>query len=137
MTIAIAYSAMTLFGFPTVTVTDLACSYHYIRPEIPYGAHGEHEGQDHGDVDPVVEVLEEVAAVVLEYGLQVLGDEEGVDGVAADLREADEDVDDLAHRQRPARPEAARVQESRLAGVGVVKELDVGAAGAGLGCFIQ
>ena len=32
---------------------------------------------------------------MLEYRLQVLGDEEGVDGVAADLGEADEDVDDL------------------------------------------
>ena len=66
-----------------------------ILPEIPDGAHGEHEWQDHGDVDPVVEAAEELSAVVLEDGLQVLRDEERVDGVAADLRHADEHIDDL------------------------------------------
>ena len=66
-----------------------------ILPEIPDGAHGEHEGEDHGDVDAVVEAAEEFSAVVLEDGLQVLRDEERVDGVAPDLRHADEHVDDL------------------------------------------
>ena len=98
-------------------------------PEIPYGAHGNHEGKHDRNVDSVVEVLEKIAPIVLKYRLQILGDEEGVDGVAADLSEADEHVDDLAHERRKARPEAARVQERRLPSVRVVQERHVGAPG--------
>ena len=66
-----------------------------ILPEIPDGAHGEHEWQHHGDVDAVVEVVEEGAAVLLEDGLQVLRYEECVYGVPPYLRQADRHIDDL------------------------------------------
>ena len=51
----------------------------------PDGAERDHEGEHHRDVDAVAEVREGGAAKVLEDRLQVLRDEEGVDGHAAHL----------------------------------------------------